>query len=190
MSVRYSRVRSLGTDDLLPVPLVDVGGVVVVEEVVLADRLHVGADSLAGLHAELTESNALPLRCRLDDLPLDGIHVSIVADVELDRASRSVTVEVVVDAAGFIHNERYLHHHQPEFATEVLFDVRLDGKQRLHGFAVAQCGRVVIGQILRQILVVSNTGPGKVGGFVSHGTRLLQSSLRSTRTVSIGPGAI
>ena len=47
--VRQERqVALVCRDDLLPVPLVPVGTVVVVEEVVLADGLHVGVDALAG----------------------------------------------------------------------------------------------------------------------------------------------
>ena len=60
-----------------------------VEKVVLADGLHVGADALTRLHAELTESNALPLRSGLNDLPLDGVDVAVVADMEFNRSPRS-----------------------------------------------------------------------------------------------------
>ena len=40
-------------DHPLPVPLIDVGTVVVIQKVVLAHRPHVGQDPLADLHAEL-----------------------------------------------------------------------------------------------------------------------------------------
>ena len=34
-------------DGALPIPLIDVGGMVVIEEIVLAYRAHIGADALA-----------------------------------------------------------------------------------------------------------------------------------------------
>ena len=40
-------VALIGGHDPLPVPLIDVGGMVVVEEIVLAHGAHVGADALA-----------------------------------------------------------------------------------------------------------------------------------------------
>ena len=41
-------IALFGGDDSLPIPLVDVGGVVVIEEVIFADGAHVGADAFAG----------------------------------------------------------------------------------------------------------------------------------------------
>ena len=63
----------MGRDDALPVPLVDVAAVVVIEEVVLAHGAHVGAEALAGLHVELLQRDAFPLRRGLHDLGIDGM---------------------------------------------------------------------------------------------------------------------
>ena len=82
-------VALVGGDHALPVPLVHVGAVVVIEEVVLADGAHVGAQALARLHAELLQRHALPLGGRLDHLGVDRVLVVVVGDVELDRACAS-----------------------------------------------------------------------------------------------------
>ena len=76
-------VALVGGDRALPVPLVDVGAVVVVEEVVLAHGPHVGAQPLARAHAELPQGHALPLRRGLHDLCVDRVHAVVVGDVEL-----------------------------------------------------------------------------------------------------------
>ena len=68
----------------LPVPLVHVRTVVVIEEVVLADCAHVGAEALAGAHLELAERQSLPLRRGLHDLGVNGVEVAVVCDVESD----------------------------------------------------------------------------------------------------------
>ncbi len=104
-----------------------------VQEVILADRLHVGQQTLARLHAELLEGDALPLGGGLDDLRINRVSVMIVGDVESDRGSRTVPIEVVVDTAVNVDDERHLHHHQVELFGQVLFDVLLGGEHRLHG---------------------------------------------------------
>lgn len=50
------QVALLGSDRALPVPLIDVGGVVVVKEIILSDGPHVGADSLTGATFELLKA--------------------------------------------------------------------------------------------------------------------------------------
>ena len=131
---RKLQVALLGGDHALPVPLVHVGAVVVVEEVVLADGAHVGADALAGLAVELLQRHPLPLGGGLHDLGVDGVLVAIVGDVELDGSARAVAVEIVVDAALLVHDQRHGDHHQVEFVAEVVFDVVLRLEDRLLGF--------------------------------------------------------
>ncbi len=53
-----------------------------VEEVVLADRPHVGDEPFTGLHVELRERHPLPLRRRLHDLGVHRVLPVIVCDVE------------------------------------------------------------------------------------------------------------
>ena len=127
-------VALLGGDDALPVPLVDVGGVVVVEEVVFADGAHVGADAFAGPAVELLEGDPLPLGGGLHDLGIDGMLVAVVGDVELDGSARAVAVEHVVDAAFDIDDQRDLDHHQVEFLAEIVFDVALEVENGFLGF--------------------------------------------------------
>src|SRR5512142_188342 len=78
-------------DALLPVPLVDIRAVVVIEEIVLPDRAHVGADALAGLAFELGQRHALPLRGRLNDLRLDTLFEPEPAG-EFHRRARTIAV--------------------------------------------------------------------------------------------------
>ena len=94
-----------------------------VEEVVLADGAHVGAEAFAGLHVELLQRHPLPLGRRLHHLRVDGVLVAIVRDVELDGRARAVAVEIVVDARLLVHDEGHRNHHQVQFLAEVLFDV-------------------------------------------------------------------
>ena len=162
-SLRVSRLRSAGGDDLLPVPLVHVDAVVVVEEVVLADGPHVGAQALAEAHAELVQGDALPLGRRLHDLRVEGMAVVVVRDVEPDGRPRAVAVEHVVDARRDVDDERHLDHREVQLTAQVLLDValdRVDGLLRLLGGE----GRVVVGrQHLGQFVVVADAGSGQVG---------------------------
>jgi hypothetical protein len=105
--------------------------VVVVEEVVLADGAHVGADPLAGPAPELGEGGALPLGRRLDDLGVEPGFDPQAAG-ELDRGARAVAVEHVVDAALPGDDERHLHHLQIEFAAQPVLDEVLDGEDGPH----------------------------------------------------------
>ena len=109
------QIALLGGDDPLPVPLIDVGGMVVIEEVIFADGAHVGADAFAGAAIELLEGDALPLGGGLHDLGVDGMLVAVVRDVELNGRTGAVAVEHVIDAAFDIDDERDLDHHQVEF---------------------------------------------------------------------------
>ena len=108
-------VALLGGDDALPVPLIDVGGMVVIEEIVLAHGAHVGADTLTNFAIELLERDAFPLGRGLHHLRVDGMQVAIIRDMELNRRARPVTIEHVVDTALYIHDERHFDHHQVEF---------------------------------------------------------------------------
>ena len=120
------KVALLGGDDALPVPLVNVGAVIVIEEVVLADGAHVGADAFAELAVELLQGDPFPLGGGLDDLRIDGMLVAVVGDVELNRSARSVAIEHVIDAALDVDDEWHLHHHEVEFFAEMVLDIALD----------------------------------------------------------------
>ena len=101
----------------LPIPLVDVGGVIVIQKIVFAHGAHVGADTFAGLAVELLQGDPFPLRRRLYDLRVDGMHVAVVRDVERHRGARAVAIEHVIDAAVDVDNQRNLNHHQVERFT-------------------------------------------------------------------------
>ena len=133
-SFQEAQIALVRRDYALPVPLVHVGAVVVVEEVVLAHGAHVGADAFAGLAVELLQRHPLPLGSGLHHLGVDGVLVAIVGDVELDRGARSVAVEIVIDAALLVHDERHGDHLQVQFVAEVFFDVALCLEDRLLGF--------------------------------------------------------
>src|SRR5208337_422612 len=80
-SFQEAQIALVGGNYPLPVPLINVGAVIVVEEVILAYGAHVGADAFAGLAVELPKGQPLPLGCGLYDLGVDGMLVAIVGDV-------------------------------------------------------------------------------------------------------------
>ena len=164
-------VALLGRDDPFPVPLVDVHAVVVVEEVVLAHGTHVGAQTLAGIHAELLERDPLPFGGRLDNLRVDRMLIVVVADVEPDRRPRAVAVEHIVDARLDVDDQRHLHADEVQLTTQVFLDVvldRIDGELR---FARIE-NRVVVGrQHLGQLLVGPDARSGQVGNLARCGIR-------------------
>ena len=87
-SVRI-QVALLGGDDALPIPLVDISGVVVVEEIVFAHGAHVGANAFSRAALELFKSHSFPFGGSLYDLGVDGMFVAVVRDVELNRVCGS-----------------------------------------------------------------------------------------------------
>ena len=111
------QIALLGGDDALPVPLVDIGGVVMVEEVVFAHGAHVGANAFAGAAFELLQGHPFPFGGGLHDLGVDGMFVAVVGNVELDGSAGAVAIEHVVDAAFRVDDERDFDHHQAEFLT-------------------------------------------------------------------------
>ena len=157
-------------DRALPVPLVDVHRVVVVEEVVLAHGPHVGEEALAGLHPELGERRPLPLRRGLDDLGVDRVRVAVVRDVEPHGRARAVAVEVVVDAARGVHDQRHLHERQVQLLAEAVLDQPLGAVERLHRLLRREQRRVVVRQHLLELGVVADPRACEVG-FLGNGHR-------------------
>jgi hypothetical protein len=172
-SLRKSRLRSSSVMARsqshwpLPVPLVDVGGVVVVEEVVLADRLHVGVDALARLATELAERDALPLRRRLHDLRVEPLLQAQPAR-ELHGRARAVPVQHVVDAALPRHDERHLDHLEVQLLAEAVLDEALDLMERLHPFQGPQERLVVGGEDALHLLVGADPRTRQVCLLVRH----------------------
>ena len=109
-----------------------------IEEVVLPDRTHVGEQPLARPHAELAQRHPLPLRRRLHDLGVDRVKVAVVRDVKADRRARAVSVEVVVDAARGLDDERDLHQCQVQPLAEAIFDQALRVEEGAHGLPRAE----------------------------------------------------
>jgi len=94
-------VSFVGVDDTFPVPLVDVGGVDVVEcFFVGSDGDHVGVESFAGLEAVIGEYHSFPFGEGEDDF---GVGVGGF-DVECGFVFDAV--EVVVDAGACFDEER------------------------------------------------------------------------------------
>jgi len=119
-------VTLLGGDGKLPVPLVDVGGVVVVEEVVLADCAHICQQTFADIHTELFQGHSFPFCGGLDELGADGF-VEAEAAGELDWCTGAVAVEEVVDAGFDVDDEGDGDADEVELFAEVLLDVVFDG---------------------------------------------------------------
>ena len=178
----------LGRDRPLPVPLVDVGGVVVVEEVVLADGAHVGDEPLAGLHAELAERHSLPLRRGLDHLGVDRVLLVVVRNPEAHGRSGAVTVEVVVDAARRVDDQRHLDADQVELAAQTVLDVTLHGRKRALCLVRVQQRRVVPRQDLLELGIVADPRACEVSRLVDARHGALQ-SLDGTRPTLVGRAA-
>ena len=94
------QIAVLGGDDLLPVPLVHIGGVEVVQILVPADGIHVGVQALAGVELIALQSQTLPLGQRVDH------HggVGHAADVKGDGALHAV--QIVVQAGRLSYEQR------------------------------------------------------------------------------------
>ncbi len=168
-------------DGPLPVPLIDIGAVIVIEEIVFADSLHVGADALPDLAIKGLESHALPLGGGLHDLRVDGL-VQTQPAGEFHRRSRAVAVQHVVDAALAVHDQGHLDHHQVQFPAQVLLDVVLDAEQGLHGFTGREQRRIVTRQDLRHFLVRADARTGQVRFLVRHdGISRMRVSERSVK---------
>ena len=69
-----------------PVPLVDVSTVVMIEEIIFADRSHISANAFAGNAVKLMERHAFPFCGGLDDLSADR-RVQSQSAVEFYRCS-------------------------------------------------------------------------------------------------------
>ena len=163
-------VPVFGGDDALPVPLVDVGAVVMVEEVVLADRAHVGVDAFADVAAVLLQGEPLPLRRRLHDL---CVHPRADAEParEVNRRARAVAVKVVIHAAFFLDDERHLHQLQVQGLGEAVLDVALYRVDRALGFLVVENRPVVYRQDLVDCVVGTDAGASEVSGLADFARR-------------------
>ncbi len=96
---------------------------VVIQKVVLSNRAHVGANTLANFAIELLERDPFPLGRRLHHLRVDGMQIAIVRDMELHRRARPVAIEHVIHAALYIHDQRHFDHHQAQFLAQVVRDI-------------------------------------------------------------------
>ena len=121
--LQEAQTALVSRDHALPVPLIDVGAVIVIEEVVFADGPHIGAEPFARLQVELLQRHPLPLGRGLDHLGVDGVLIAVVGDVELDRRAGPIPVKIVVNARFLIHNQRHGDHHQVQFFAEIFFDI-------------------------------------------------------------------
>ncbi len=187
MAFRKSRLRCSGGDHALPVPLIDVGAVIVIEEVIFAHGAHVGAKAFARLHAKLLQRHPLPLGGGLHYLRVDGVLVVIVRRCGTGWGARAVAVEQVVDAALFIDDQRHFDHHQVELFAEVVFDVALHLEDRPLRFFGRQQRAVVLRQNLFEELIIANAGACEVRFFVSHAVLLTYVCGRRARQV-VAPG--
>ena len=93
------RVPVLFPDDLLPVPLVHIGGVEIVQLLIPADGVHIGVQALPLVELVALQRQTLPLGQRVDhhSLTLDP------ANVEGDGALHAV--QVIVDPGGLGHKQ-------------------------------------------------------------------------------------
>ena len=153
----------LSSNDALPVPLIDIGRMVVIEEIIFTDGAHIGADAFADSAIELLEGDAFPLGRRLHDLRVHRMQVAIVRDVELNRGARPVAIQHVVDSALHIHNERDFDHHQVEFLAQAVLDIAFYLVQGLLRLFRGQQGAITLRQNFFQLLVIADSRPSQVG---------------------------
>ena len=138
-----------------------------VQEVILAHGLHVGADALADIAAKLLERHAFPLRGSLDNLGMYGFVESQPAR-KFHRCPRAVAIQVIINAAISVNDQRNLNHLQVEFLAQILLNVVLCCKDALHGFFRGKQGFVIFGQNLLQVIIIADSGSGQVCCFVCH----------------------
>ena len=134
-------IAVLHTDDLFPVPLIDVDGVDIVQHRLVApDGVHVGVESLALVEVILAQRPALPLGKRLHDLTLgaaDG------GDIKGDRAFNAV--EIVVETGIGAHEQRRGYALEIQRRTQILLKAPLDEFDGSLRLIDVQPGRVPLG---------------------------------------------
>src|ERR1017187_6686968 len=165
-------VALVGSDGALPIPLIDVGAVVVVEEIILADGAHIGAEAFALLHAEALEGDAFPLGGGLNHLGVDGVHVAVVRNVELDGGAGAIAVEIIVHTAIDIDDQRDGDHHEVELLAEVSLDIILGGEDSLLGVLGVQQGGIIPRKDFLEFGVIANAGSSQVRFFVGQGIHI------------------
>ena len=120
------QVPVLGTDDLLPVPLVHIDGMEVVQVLVGTQGVHVGIDAAARGDAELGQFQPLPLREGMDHFRRPLVQAP---DGEADGPLH--TVQVIVDTRSGQDRHGSGHAQQCELGGQVVLEHVLDG---LDGF--------------------------------------------------------
>ena len=121
-----SQVAVFRSDDLLPVPLVDIDGMDVVEVLVGPQGVHVGVDAATGPDAELGQLDAFPFGQGVNDFGFPLVHAP---DREGDGALHAV--EVVVEAGPGEDDHGRRDPQQGELGGEIDLEHVLDG---LDGF--------------------------------------------------------
>ena len=99
-----------GSDDALPVPLVDIQGMQIVQLFICPYRIHVGVDAVPRLYPVFCKSESLPFCERMYHLRFGFSHI---LDFEGYRALHSV--EVIIDAHPFQHEQGGGHPVQSQF---------------------------------------------------------------------------
>ena len=150
-----------------PVPLIDIGAMIVVEEIILAHSAHVGAQAFSDAHAEFLQRNPLPFRGGLHDLGIDRVLVVVVCDVELDGSAGAVAVQQVIHTAFPIDDKRHRHHHKVKVFAEIVFNEALEGKDGLLGLSAREETAIFLRKDLLKLLVIANAGTSQVRYFAS-----------------------
>ena len=110
------------TDDLFPVPLVDIDRMQVVDDLIAADGVHIRIDAFVHFKAIALQRHALPFGQRMNDL-----HIAFdIPDIESDRTLHAV--EVIVEPAVLADEQRRRYTHQVQMIRQPAF------KQILHIF--------------------------------------------------------
>ena len=153
--------------DTFPVPLINIGAVIVVQEIVLSYGTHVRADAFAFLTQELLEGKAFPFGGCLNNLGFNAF-IKTQTAWKVDWRTGSIAVQVVVHPAVLIHNQRDLNHLQIEVLAQVLFNKVFDLINGLHSVFGIQDGLIVGWENLLYFFVSADARSGQVCFFVCH----------------------
>ena len=142
---------------------------IVIQEVVLSHRTHVGQETFANLHLELIERHALPLGRGLHDLGVNRVLIMVVGDVKADRRPRSVAVKVVVHPALDVDNQGHRHRDEIQDAAQPTLDMVFQREDGALGVPGCEQRRVVGGQNALELFIAADSGASQVSRLVGHG---------------------
>ena len=128
-------------DNLLPVPLVHIGGVEAVQLLVPPDGVHIGIQALARVELIALEGQALPLGQGVNH------HGGIPHAVNVKGDGALHPVQIVVQSGGLGHEQGGGHPVEPQRAGQLVFKQALEQADGLLGLVNRQQGGIPLRQL-------------------------------------------